>query len=63
MTALFTCRRERGVTRSWLAKELGISVTTLWRYERGDVKTPQSTLFHAAALLQAPLQDLTDGTH
>lgn len=63
MTALLQQRRNRGTTRRWLAKELGISVTTLWRYERGDVKTPKSTLFHASVLLSVPLESLIDGTH
>ena len=51
MTALLEARESRGVTRTWLATQLGISKTSLWRYERGDIKTPKSILFMSAHLL------------
>ena len=51
MQAIQKFRIERGVARTWLARELGISYTTLWRYEGRGVKVPKSVLFHAAHLL------------
>ncbi len=63
MTELFRQRERQGVTRRWLAAQLGISRTALWRYERGDVRTPKSVLFHAAHLLHVSLDIITDVVH
>ncbi len=58
MTALLHHRLQHGVSRSWLAEQLGISKTTLWRYERGDVTPPKSVMFHAAHLLRASPEEI-----
>ncbi len=63
MTALLQSRQQQGVTRTWLASQLGISRSTLWRYERGEVDPPKSVLFHAAHLLHVPVSELTDAIH
>ncbi len=60
MTAIRHYRRKNGVTLTWLANELGISRSTLWRYENGEVKPPKSILFHAGHLLHIPMDDLYD---
>ncbi len=58
MNALLHTREQRGITRRWLSKELGISKTTLWRYEKGYAKPPVSLLFMAAHLLHVSIEDL-----
>lgn len=58
MTELLHHRQKHGVTRKWLADQLGISKTTLWRYERGEVPAPRSVLFHAAHLLHVSPEDI-----
>lgn len=63
MTALLQSRQQRGVTRTWLAEQLGISRSTLWRYERGEVSPPRSVLFHAAHLLHVTPSELLDAVH
>jgi len=63
MQAIKQLRRERGVPRSWLARELGISYTTLWRYEGSNVKVPKSILFHAAHLLRVSPDKLIHESH
>jgi transcriptional regulator with XRE-family HTH domain len=62
MTALQERRMNSGISRRWLASQLGVSKTTLWRYERGDVEAPKSVLFHAAHILRVPLDVLIPGT-
>lgn len=58
MEAIQQIREKHGVSRSWLARQLGVSYTTLWRYEGRGVKVPKSILFHAAHLLKVPPDNL-----
>ncbi|PIR49697.1 transcriptional regulator [Candidatus Peregrinibacteria bacterium CG10_big_fil_rev_8_21_14_0_10_54_7] len=58
MEALELLRIERGISRAWLAKKIGVSYVTLWRYERKGVRPPKSVLFHAAHILNVPHEHL-----
>jgi len=60
MTTIRHYRQKNGVTLTWLAKELDISRSTLWRYEQGYAKPPKSVLFHIAQTLHIPMDDLYD---
>jgi transcriptional regulator with XRE-family HTH domain len=60
MHALHQHRTRNGITLSWLARELGISRSTLWRYERGQWEPPKSLLFHAAHLLHVSPDKLSN---
>lgn len=63
MTALLHHRLKHGVTRRWLSEQLGISRTTLWRYECGTAEPPRSLLFHAAHLLHVSPDELANAAH
>jgi len=60
MASLKHYRKLHGISLSWLAEQLGIDRSTLWRYERGDVKPPKSILFHAGHLMHIPLDDFDE---
>lgn len=51
-------RTRNGISLVWLARELGISRSTLWRYERGEWEPSKSVLFHAAHLLHVSPEQL-----
>ncbi len=60
MNAIYYHRLDHGISRKWLAEQLGISTTTLWRYETGAMPTPRSILFHAAHLMHVPMEELNN---
>jgi len=60
MNAIKKFREGNGITKKWLARQLGISRSALWRYERGYVQPPKSVIFHAASLLHVSPEELTN---
>lgn len=59
-TALQRTRKAKGITQTWIAKQLGIHRTTYINYETGKHRVPRSVLFHAAHLLNISPLDLVD---
>ena len=55
-------RKKRSITTTRLAEMLGISQSSIVRYENGSVKyVPQELLSRMAAIFECPLEDLTEG--
>jgi len=55
-------RKERNITTTRLAEMLGISQSSIVRYENGSVKyVPQNLLNQMAAIFECPLEELTEG--
>ena len=55
---LFVLRKERGLTQTEVAKELGIVVRAYQRYEYGDRTPPMETLIALADLYDISLDEL-----
>lgn len=52
-------RKERGLTQSEVAKRIGISVKTLYRYERGKVKRcERETIEKIARFYEVKVEDI-----
>ncbi len=55
-------RKKRNITTTRLAEMLGISQSSIVRYENGSVKyVPQELLNQMAAIFECPLEELTEG--
>jgi len=55
-------RKKRNITTTRLAEMLGISQSSIVRYENGSVKyVPQNLLNQMAAIFECPLEELTEG--
>lgn len=60
-TRLRRMRRERKISLIGLARLLGVSKPTVWKWERGDVRPRQKSLEALAAVLDVPQRDLIFG--
>lgn len=55
-------RKKRNITTTRLAEMLGISQSSIVRYENGSVKyVPQELLNQMAAIFECPVEELTEG--
>lgn len=59
-TALTTARRKRGLTTLQVARLLGKSKPTVWKYENGEIDLPVSCLFNMVNLYECSVNDLID---
>lgn len=63
-TELAMWRRNRGPTQKRMAEQMGISLATYKRFERGDIARPPLAYFvNASILLDVPLERLIDQRH
>jgi transcriptional regulator with XRE-family HTH domain len=56
-------RKDKGISQTWMAQQLGIARRTYLNYESGKRPIPKAVLFYAAHLLNVSPQTLQHEAH